>query len=255
MDSAHRESFHSLTQDDLTQPRDTAAGHYLELPPLQPTSYVPTASDNELIAVKAAYENSQKSPDSDEKTHDLRVSTDRKSLSLQVNVDEEQGIHKEYLAENGSPTASTWSVKNHSSKSKRTKYDSARFSDVSLSLFPWANTNSPLRLCDGSGESEATDNQSLLPLSPRKQRMQEREAAYQRFYFVISSPVPYLIFVILLAMIVMIFVDVISISGLVCVTAVLMVRDCLSIIYTWTLLTTSLYLYFYVVVDHHASMG
>ena len=65
--------------------------------------------------------------------------------------------------------------------------------------------------------------ESASLLSPRKRRLQEREAAHRRFPFAISSPFPYMILLILLAMVVMIFIDLISISGLVCITAVVMV--------------------------------
>jgi hypothetical protein len=61
-------------------------------------------------------------------------------------------------------------------------------------------------------------------LSPRKRRMKQREATIKKLMFLISSPFPYMILLLLLAMIVMIFVDVMSISGLVCITAVIMVR-------------------------------
>lgn len=72
-----------------------------------------------------------------------------------------------------------------------------------------------------------SENQSssfaLSPLSPRKQRQQQREAVVQKMVFMISSPIPYLIVMLLIFMIVMIFVNVMSISGLVCITAVVMV--------------------------------
>lgn len=49
------------------------------------------------------------------------------------------------------------------------------------------------------------------------------ESVKDKIVHIISSPVPYFVIVILVAMIIMIFVDVMSISGLVCVTAMLMV--------------------------------
>ena len=230
-----------LTQEDVTLPNHAAATHEhvsSSQIPVDTDAHNSTFDEQHSVIVGSALVCDIESPgslDSGDKASDLQVAaatttTTRapQTLSLRVGADEDFGGRDEYIVDNGSPAASTWSKKNHSSKSKKTVYDSSRLSDVSLSLFPW-NNNSPNSgslgrgLCDGSGDGEATDNQSLLPMSPRKQRMQEREAAYQRFYFVISSPVPYLIFVILLAMIVMIFVDVIAISGLVCITAVLMV--------------------------------
>lgn len=61
------------------------------------------------------------------------------------------------------------------------------------------------------------------PLSPRRRRVKERDQAIKKIVRIISSPVPYMCVALLLIMIVMIFVDVMSISGLVCVTAIVMV--------------------------------
>jgi hypothetical protein len=231
--TTRKEEFELLTQEDVTLPN--------QLQKSSSTAQITNGVDHTCVMVGSALIYDPESPeslDSNEKSsHDLlAISSSSAStktpqtLSLLVGTDDDEeekiGFSNDdvYIVENGSPAAaSTWSVKNHSSNSKRaTKHDSSRFSEVSLSLFPWNSSGGGL--CGGSGEGDGatTDNQSLLPMSPRKLRMQEREAAYQRFYFVISSPVPYLIFVILLAMIVMIFVDVIAISGLVCITAVLM---------------------------------
>ncbi len=60
-------------------------------------------------------------------------------------------------------------------------------------------------------------------MSPRRKRAKDREAVVAKIIHVISSPFPYMVLVLLFAMIVMIFVDVMSITGLVCVSAVVMV--------------------------------
>ena len=60
--------------------------------------------------------------------------------------------------------------------------------------------------------------------SPEKPPSQNRpDSVKDKIVHIISSPVPYFIIILLVAMIIMIFVDVMSISGLVCVTAMLMV--------------------------------
>jgi hypothetical protein len=64
---------------------------------------------------------------------------------------------------------------------------------------------------------------AMAALSPRKQRQQQREALVSRMVYIIASPFPYMVILLLISMIVMIFVNVMPISGLVCVTAVLMV--------------------------------
>lgn len=60
------------------------------------------------------------------------------------------------------------------------------------------------------------------PLSPRRKQAKARAETIKKIVNIIKSPVPYIAIVILFAMIIMIFVDVMSISGLVCVTAIVM---------------------------------
>eukprot|EP00981_Chlorochromonas_danica_P001678 scaffold369_cov177-Ochromonas_danica.AAC.11 len=61
------------------------------------------------------------------------------------------------------------------------------------------------------------------PLSPRRQRARARERMVHRAVRFVSSPLPYAIMIIFFAMIVMIFIDIMPISGLICVIAILMV--------------------------------
>jgi len=63
----------------------------------------------------------------------------------------------------------------------------------------------------------------LSPLTPRRKRAKKRQEAYDKIVRVVSSPFPYMVLILLVAMIVMIFVDVMSISGLICVSAICMV--------------------------------
>lgn len=59
-------------------------------------------------------------------------------------------------------------------------------------------------------------------LSPRRQRAREREKMMTRAVKVVTSPLPYAIIVIFFIMIIMIFVDIMPISGLICTIAILM---------------------------------
>ena len=61
------------------------------------------------------------------------------------------------------------------------------------------------------------------PLSPRRKKKTDREIMIEKVVHVISSPFPYMVFVLLVAMIIMIFIDVLPISALICVTSMLMV--------------------------------
>lgn len=60
-------------------------------------------------------------------------------------------------------------------------------------------------------------------LSPRRQRAREREKMMTRAVKVVTSPLPYAIIVIFFIMIVMIFIDIMPISGLICTISILMV--------------------------------
>lgn len=67
---------------------------------------------------------------------------------------------------------------------------------------------------------------ALSPSSPRRRRakkIEEREQMIKNVVVVISSPFPYMILLLLATMIVLIFVDVMSIAGLVCVSAIVMI--------------------------------
>lgn len=77
---------------------------------------------------------------------------------------------------------------------------------------------------EGSGGSvvETSSHQPINPLSPRKQRKIERELEFKKAVFSISSPFPYMIFIMSTAMITLIFLDIMPIAGLVCTGAVVM---------------------------------
>jgi hypothetical protein len=62
-------------------------------------------------------------------------------------------------------------------------------------------------------------------LSPRRRlaRERERERSSQKVARYVSSPMPFLVFLMLLTMIILIFVDVMPISGLICLVSILMV--------------------------------
>ena len=78
-------------------------------------------------------------------------------------------------------------------------------------------TGNPLHPNGSSGELGGV-------LSPRKQRMLERQAqAAPKVSYFIKSPAPYIGLVLLAAMIVMVFVDVMSLSALICISALIMV--------------------------------
>lgn len=94
-----------------------------------------------------------------------------------------------------------------------------------ITLFPDPIEENESGLAKGRPIGIKTDEVLLLPppaslLSPRKQRVQARSSMAKKAIFLVSSPIPFLMLALVGAMIVMIFVDVISISGLVCMTAV-----------------------------------
>eukprot|EP01033_Poteriospumella_lacustris_P008104 gene8104-5832_t len=60
-------------------------------------------------------------------------------------------------------------------------------------------------------------------LSPRRRRARSHEQMMQRVVRVVSSPLPYIVLILLFVMIVMIFVDIMPISSLICVAAIVMV--------------------------------
>lgn len=84
--------------------------------------------------------------------------------------------------------------------------------------------------CDEAGgvmspRSMASPRSSSVrsPLSPTKRRSRPRASMMKRAVRVVSSPFPYMVLILLAVMIVMIFVDVMPISGLICVCAITMV--------------------------------
>jgi len=64
---------------------------------------------------------------------------------------------------------------------------------------------------------------AALTLSPRRRQAQERGRAMKRVVRLVTSPFPYVVLILLGIMIIMIFVDVMPISGLICVFAIVMV--------------------------------
>jgi hypothetical protein len=86
-----------------------------------------------------------------------------------------------------------------------------------------------LKLVGGSGKgnnaaaSAAGSAAAMSVLSPRRRRTQERGKMVKRMVYLVTSPAPYVVLVLLGLMVVMIFIDVMPISGLICVFAILMV--------------------------------
>ena len=75
-----------------------------------------------------------------------------------------------------------------------------------------------------SRSSKSKKQQQLSsPMSPRRRRKKEREVLIRKVVHVVSSPFPYMILILLVAMIVMMFVDIMPISALICVSAMCMV--------------------------------
>lgn len=60
-------------------------------------------------------------------------------------------------------------------------------------------------------------------LSPRRKRARERQEMLNQVVPIVTSPIPYVVLLLLIGMIVMIFVDVMSITGLVCISAIIMI--------------------------------
>jgi hypothetical protein len=99
---------------------------------------------------------------------------------------------------------------------------------VTMNAVELEEKKTPLRVGKSARLSAATSpvpgpSSMSSPLSPRRQRAREREKLVKRVVKVVSSPVPYVILVLLFAMIVMIFVDIMPISSLICVAAITMV--------------------------------
>lgn len=81
-----------------------------------------------------------------------------------------------------------------------------------------------LSIFGGDGLSARSPAQSSLsPLSPRRRKALQRAKLVKRVTRVVTSPFPYVVLALLGLMVIMIFVDVLPISGLICVFAILMV--------------------------------
>jgi hypothetical protein len=81
-----------------------------------------------------------------------------------------------------------------------------------------------LRIFGGDGTISKSPSQTTLsPLSPRRRKALERAKMSKRISRFVTSPFPYVVLALLGVMIVMIFIDVMPISGLICVFAILMV--------------------------------
>ena len=83
--------------------------------------------------------------------------------------------------------------------------------------------NLPIFGGDGTTSVRAPSGKVTSPLSPRRRKAMERSKMIKRVTNFVSSPFPYVVLLLLFAMIVMIFVDIMPISGLICVFAILMV--------------------------------
>lgn len=81
-----------------------------------------------------------------------------------------------------------------------------------------------LKIFGGEGNMPKSPSRSALsPLSPRRRKAMERARLEKRINRLVTSPVPYVVLVLLAVMVVMIFIDVMPISGLICVFAISMV--------------------------------
>lgn len=102
---------------------------------------------------------------------------------------------------------------------KRRENDSTAGGSILPSLSPdqqW--------LLKTSTEAKKSPEPSInSPISPRRRRAKEREEAVSKVITFVTSPVPYLTLGILVAMIIMIFVDILPISALLCISAILMI--------------------------------
>ena len=94
------------------------------------------------------------------------------------------------------------------------------------------DVKSPVKVSTTDAASEKCWNMSLFPakspdqiavLSPRRQRSMERLRLVGNVVRFVKSPFPYAVIGLLVAMIIMIFVDVMPISGLICLFAMIMV--------------------------------
>jgi hypothetical protein len=81
-----------------------------------------------------------------------------------------------------------------------------------LSLYNCFDNESPQKLASAKS-----------PISPRRKSALEREKLVKKVVRVVSSPIPYVGLCLLFLMVIMIFVDVMPISGLICLVAITMV--------------------------------
>ncbi len=86
---------------------------------------------------------------------------------------------------------------------------------------PQLKLNIPWCGCDDNNEIKSPG--AVSPMSPRRRQAKNRENSIKRVVRVVISPFPYMVLILLAAMIVMIFVNVMPISGLICVSSMVMV--------------------------------
>lgn len=94
---------------------------------------------------------------------------------------------------------------------------STRTSTVRNPILPSNNTSTK------SPTPTVSSKSITSPLTPRRKGLKKREELVSNVVRIVSSPFPYMILLLVAAMVVMIFVDVMSISGLICVSAIIMV--------------------------------
>ena len=96
-------------------------------------------------------------------------------------------------------------------------------STVSIKDTHGSNTSLSNTGCWNISLFESNETQTSMVLSPRRQKALEQNKMMKRVVRFVTSPFPYAILILLFAMIVMIFIDVMPISGLICVFAIVMV--------------------------------
>lgn len=110
----------------------------------------------------------------------------------------------------------------NSNSSSNYKYSNSLLTSACNPIFNTSSavsTKSPM-----SSPRNRSGKQVTSPvLSPRKRRRKEREVLIGKVVHVVSSPFPYMVLILLAAMIVMIFVDVMPISALICVSSMCIV--------------------------------
>lgn len=109
-----------------------------------------------------------------------------------------------------------------SNASSNYKYSSSMLTSACNPIFTATSAvsaTSPM----SSPRSRSSKQVTSPMLSPRRRRRKEREVLIGKVVHVVSSPFPYMVLILLAAMIVMIFVDVMPISALICVSSMCIV--------------------------------